>query len=169
MIKTLLFILTFLFVTCHISATNRLSNAVVGNWNAASSWVAGVVPGANDTAVIVNGANITLNVASAQLFNLQINTGGTFNCGANTLALFGVFTNSGTFNSGTGTIHFNGFAFKQTIQGASITTFNNIIVDNTNGTVGFGVTAHPVETIIKGNFTNNGVFNRNCTSFPAVS
>lgn len=168
MIKTLLFILGFLFLTSRLNAINRLSNAVVGNWNAATSWAAGVVPGANDTAVIVNGANITLNVASAQIFNLQINTGGTFNCGANTLALFGVFTNSGIFNCGTGTIHFNGFAFKQTIQGASITTFYNIIVDNTNGTSGFGVTAHPVETIIRGNFTNNGVFNRNCTSFPTA-
>ncbi len=163
--------LLFLLALCcfqTIFAATITSNVVTGNWNSAASWVGGIIPGPADRAVVVSGAVITLNV-NASITELQINTGGTFNCSSNTLTLTGDFSNNGTFNSQTGTVHFNGFSLSQSIFGTSITTFNNIINDNTNGAAGMGVSAHQVETRIKGNFVQNGVFNRNSTSFPSAT
>lgn len=165
--RRIIFLFTVLCAHTILAATIT-SNAVTGNWTSPASWVGGIVPGPADDAVIVSGAVITLNV-NASITALQINTGGTFNCSTNTLTLTGNFFNNGTFNSGTGTVHFNGFSLPQSIFGTSITTFNNIINDNTNGATGMGVTAHEVETRIKGNFVQNGVFNRNSTSFPAAT
>lgn len=165
--RRLLFILAILCAPKLFAATIT-SNAVTGNWSAGTSWVGGIVPGPADNAVIVSGAVITLNV-NATIVELQINTGGTVNASSNTLTITGDFFNNGTFNSQTGTVHFNGFSLPQSIFGTSITTFNNIINDNTNGSTGMGVTAHEVETRIKGNFVQNGVFNRNSTSFPAAT
>lgn len=166
--KKLLLILSITFISKTIFSLNITSTAVTGNWNATTSWVGGVIPGPNDSVFIVNTANITLNIPSVQVFKFQINTGGIFNCGANTLALYGHFVNNGAFNAGTGTVNFNGFSFIQPILGLSITTFYNLTINNTNGIASFGVTAHPVETRIVGNFTNNGVFNRGCTGYPST-
>lgn len=164
--KSLFLVALFIATITTTFAVNRLSNAVTGNWSSSSSWVGGIIPGVNDTAIIVNGAHITLNVANPQIFSLHINTGGIFSCSSNTLSLSGRFVTNGTFNANTGTILFNGFAFKQAILGNNVPTFNNVIINNTNTTIGFGVTAHPIETRFSGNIICNGVFNRNCTSTP---
>ncbi len=164
--KNILIAILFIASVTTSVAVNRLSNAVTGNWSSASSWASGIVPGANDTAIIVNGANITLNVANPQIFSLHINTGGVFSCSSNTLSLSGRFITNGTFNSNTGTILFNGFSFPQALLGNNVPIFNNVIINNTNTAIGFGVTAHPVETRFKGNIVCNGVFNRNCTVTP---
>ncbi|MES2568059.1 MAG: gliding motility-associated C-terminal domain-containing protein [Bacteroidota bacterium] len=166
MIKNILVIL-LLSVSSVLFSINISSNAVSGNWNAATSWAGGIVPTGNDSVIIVNGSSITLNV-SAQIFHLQINSTGTLSCSSNTLSLFGKFVNNGTFNANTGTVLFNGFVFKQPILGTTITTFKNVIINNTNGINSYGVTAHPLETRFSGNIINNGVFNRNCTSSPTA-
>ena len=166
--KKNIFLFAFFCIIHNYLAVNRLSNAVTGNWSATTSWVGGIVPTASDTAIIVNGANITINVASPQIFNLRINSGGVLSCSSNTLNLTGKFENNGTFNANTGAVNFNGFAFPQPIVGNSITTFNNMIINNTNTTISFGVTSHPLETRFVGNIICNGVFNRNCTSSPTA-
>jgi gliding motility-associated-like protein len=167
MIKKI-FVILFLSINSIMLSLNISSNAVTGNWNATTSWAGGIVPTGNDSVIIVNGSIITLNIASAQIFHLQINSTGILSCSSNTLSLFGKFVNNGTFNANTGTVRFNGFVFKQPILGTSITTFNNMIVNNTNGTNAYGVTAHPLETRFVGNIITNGVFNRNCTGSPTA-
>lgn len=141
------------------------SNAVAGNWTAGASWVGGVVPGAGDVAVIVNGGNITVNT-NITVGSMQINAGGILNGSSFNIVLLNNWTNNGTFNDGTSTVLFNGGG-SQTINGTGL-NFNHIVVNNNNGSAGMGVSAHPVNTIVFGNFQNNGVFNRNNTSFPAA-
>ena len=178
----------FIFVF-KVFSSNITSNAVTGNWNSSSSWVGSVIPGVNDTVVIVNGANITLNI-NATVYKLRINSGGILNLSSNTLKLNGngsdngsisiygtlnlnsgtleltgdFYTGSstypGTFNASTGTVNFDGNVHQQ-IYGETIPEFFNLITSNTNNSLQMGVTAHPVNTVIKGNFVANGVFNRN--------
>jgi gliding motility-associated-like protein len=142
------------------------SNAITGNWTSTASWSGGVVPGAGDVAVIVSGANITIN-SNITIGTVQINSGGILNGSSFSITLLGNWTENGTFNMGTSTIIFNGTG-SQTINGSSAISFRNIIVNNTNGGPGMGVSSHPVNVNVYGDFQNNGVFNRNNTSFPAA-
>jgi len=176
-----------IFVTS-LKAATVTSNAIAGNWNSASSWVGGTIPTANDSVVIVNGANITLNV-NATVYKLKINTGGTLNIGTYTLTLYGNgglggnleiygtlnansgtiqltgdFTLSGTFNYGTSTVVFNGNDAQRMLGNSP--TFYHLRSTNTNNANGKGVSLHQTNTIIKGNFIADGVFNRNSQSFP---
>ena len=192
------FILSFiLFTLCfHVFSSNISSNAVTGNWNSTTSWVGGVVPGTNDTVIIVNGSNITLN-ANATVYKMRISSGGIFNLSSNKLKLNGngadngsmsiygtlnlntgileltgdFYTGSstyqGTFNANTGTVNFNGNVHQQ-IYGETIPEFYNLTTSNTNNSLQMGVTGHSVNTVIKGNFVANGVFNRNSdNNYPA--
>ena len=172
-----------------ISASNILSTVTTGNWSNSTSWVGGVVPGVNDSVIIVNGANITLN-ANSVIYKIAINTGGTLsisdktltlqgntNLGGNcsswgtlnlntgTIQLTGNFINYGTFNCATGTVIFNG-TDGQGIEGTTVSTFYNLRTMNTNAAVGKGLSAHSVNTIIKGNFIADGTFNRNSQGYP---
>jgi len=174
-----------------LKAATVTSNAVTGNWNAASSWVGGTIPSANDSVVIVNGANITLNV-NATVYKLKINTGGTLNIGTYTLTLngnggiggnleiygtlnansgtiqlTGDFTLYGTFNYGTSTVVFNGNDAQRMLGNSP--TFYHLRSTNTNNANGKGVSLHQSNTIIKGNFIADGVFNRNSQSFPSAT
>jgi gliding motility-associated-like protein len=146
-------------------AATITSNAVTGNWTTGSSWVGGIAPGAADMGVIVSGANITIN-ANITIGSIQINSGGIINGLSSNIILLNNWTNNGTFNYGTSTILFNGTG-SQTINGGTA-SFHHIIVNNTNGAPGMGVSSHPVNLFVYGNFQNNGVFNRNNTSFPAA-
>lgn len=159
-------VLAFICLATLAKSATINSNAVTGNWLSGSSWVGGVVPGINDIAVIVSGANITIN-GNISISSVQVNTGGTLNAGSATITLNEDWTVNGTFNRGTSTVIFNGTG-AQTLNGTSPVNFQNIIINNTNGATGMGVTTHPVNTIIYGNIQNNGVFNRNSTSFPNV-
>lgn len=177
-----------LIISIHAKSSTITSNAVTGNWSSTSSWVGGVIPTANDSAVIVNGASITLNV-NATVYKLKINSGGTLNIGSYTLTLQGSsglggnldiygtlnlntgtiqltgdFTNSGTFNYGTGTIIFNGSDAQRML--GNVPTFYHLRSTNTNNNNGKGVSLHQTNTIIKGNFIADGVFARNSQSFP---
>ncbi len=172
----------------YLSAATVTSNAVTGNWNSASSWVGGTIPTANDSVVIVNGANITLNV-NATVYKLKINSGGTLNVGTYTLSLngngilggnlenYGIlnlnngiiqltgdFVLYGTFNCGTGTVTFNGNDAQRML--GNVPTFYHLRSTNTNNALGKGVSLHPTNTIIKGNFIADGVFARNSQGYP---
>ncbi len=172
----------------HLFSATITSNAVTGNWNSASTWVGGQIPGVNDSVVIVNGANITLNV-NATVYKLKINSGGTLNIGNYTLTLngngtlggnleiygtlnlntgtvqlTGDFILSGTFNHGTGTITFSGNDSQRML--GNVPTFYHLRSTNTNNAQGKGVSLHQTNTIIKGNFIADGVFARNSLNFP---
>jgi len=179
-----------------VFSANITSNAVTGNFSSTASWVGGVAPGANDTVIIVSGANISL-TANATVYKLRISSGGSLNLSSNTLKLNGngadygsmsiygtlnlntgtleltgdFYTGSstypGTFNCNTGTVNFIGNEH-QMISGTTIPTFYNFITSNTNNALLKGVTGHPVNTIFKGNFVANGVFNRSSeNNYPA--
>ena len=160
------------------------SNAVTGNWTNSASWVGGILPGSNDTVVIVNGANISLNT-NAIVYKMTINTGGIFNLSDDTLTLagnntiggnlniYGTFNGNsgavyltgnfycvGTFNSGTSTFVFNA-SDGQSIGGTTIPSFCNLRTTNLSNGAGQGVSLHPTNTIITGNFIADGTWNRN--------
>ncbi len=183
-----LFLAGVLCICANYNAATITSNAVTGNWNSASTWVGGVIPGINDSVVIVNGANITLNV-NATVYKLKINTGGILNIGSYTLTLngngilggnldiygtlnlntgiiqlTGDFVLSGTFNCGTGTVTFNGNDAQRML--GNVPTFYHLRSANTNNALGKGVSLHQTNTIIKGNFIADGVFARNSQSYP---
>ncbi|MBI5540123.1 MAG: gliding motility-associated C-terminal domain-containing protein [Bacteroidia bacterium] len=176
-------------IFAELNASSISSTITTGNWSSTASWVGGVIPGINDSVIIVNGANITLN-ANSVIYKITINTGGTLNLSDKTLTLqgntnlggncgiwgtlnlntgtiqqTGNFINYGTFNCGTGTVIFNG-TDGQGIEGNTVSTFYNLRSMNTNAAVGKGLSAHPVNTIIKGNFIADGTFNRNSQGNP---
>lgn len=186
--KALVFVFFTLFIAGSMVAANITSNAVTGNWNSTASWSGGVLPTTNDTVIIAAGAHITLN-ANATVYKLRVSSGGTLSLGSYTLKLNGngvdygsmsiygtlnlnsgtleltgdFYTGSstypGTFNCNTGTVNFIGNEHQQ-IYGTTVPTFYNLTTSNTNNALQKGVTGHPVNTIIKGNFVANGVFNR---------
>lgn len=156
----------FTFFLNSLTAATISSKAITANWLSASTWVGGVVPGQNDVAVIVNGGNITVN-GNISIGSVQVNTGGTLNASSFTITIYNNWLINGSFNRGTSTVVFNGNA-SQSINGSAAIRFQNIVVNNANGSAGMGVTANSVNTFIYGNFEQNGVFNRNSTAFPNV-
>lgn len=187
--KNIFLLLAGLFFFCsNFNAATVTSNAVTGNWNSASTWVGGIIPGINDSVVIVSGANITLNV-NATVYKLKINSGGTLNIGSYTLTLngdgtlggnleingtlnlntgtiqlTGDFVLYGTFNYGTGLVTFNGNDAQRML--GNVPTFYHLRSTNTNNALGKGVSLHQTNTIIKGNFIADGVFARNSQGYP---
>jgi hypothetical protein len=68
--------------------------------------------------------------------NFTINTGASLTfTGSGTLFLGGSWSNSGVFNTGTGTVEFTGSQDASILGGASPETFYNIIVSKTNATL----------------------------------
>lgn len=51
------------------------SNAVTGNWDATTTWVGGVVPGASDDVIIADGAVVTININSITVASLTVGQG----------------------------------------------------------------------------------------------
>jgi len=84
----------------------------------------GIVTINGNTSIVSTGISTTINFL---LINGTLNAAGNVNLRRN-------FTNNGTFNAGTGTVSFSG-SVTQSIQGSSLTTFNNINVNNTNAFV----------------------------------
>ena len=85
--------------------------------------------------------------------NLTINSGATV-AASQDIQIAGNWTNDGTFTPGMKTVTFNGTT-SQTIGGAAITTFNNIVFDT-----GSSVTAPAGDMKVTGNWTK-GVFTHN--------
>lgn len=137
------------------------TTAQAGDWNTAATWAGGVLPPAGSAVVIdhdvtvnsaVTNATGTLTVSAAKTLTFgggtlttnAVNISGTLTMTTGTLTIASgyTFTNSGTFNAGSGTIAFAGAG---TIAGTS--TFNNITLA---GAVNFGTTS-----TITGNLTIN--------------
>ncbi|MCJ7552452.1 MAG: DUF4097 domain-containing protein [Ignavibacteriaceae bacterium] len=66
---------------------------------------------------------------------ITIKSGTTITCGSATITLSGNWSNSGTFNAGTGTVIFNGTSGNQTITNSSGETFYNLTVNKSSGDV----------------------------------
>ena len=167
--KSLLHLVVFIAFAVFLNplnAANISSKAITANWLSASSWVGNVVPTQNDIAIIVSGGNITIN-GNISVGSVTVNSGGTLNAGSSVISLYDDWLINGTFNRGTSTVKFSGNG-SQSINGSSVIRFENIINNNTNGGAGMGVTANSINTFVYGNFEQNGVFNRNSTSFPNV-
>jgi hypothetical protein len=95
-------------VTGSVSVTvNPVTRSAMrdGPWNDPATW-GGTLPGAGEDVVIPEGISVWLDVASPAIRNLTIV--GTLALGANTLTLKGNFTNTGTFDPGTGTVVLTG-------------------------------------------------------------
>jgi hypothetical protein len=86
------------------------------------------------TAPISFGSTATFN--NAMDFNTNATFSSTVTAGGNALSFAGDFINNGTFNS-TGTITFDGSS-TQSIAGSSSTSFENLTISNTTGTVTIG-------------------------------
>jgi hypothetical protein len=89
------------------------------------------------------------------LQNVNIKANGTFVASNLNITVGGNWINDGTFTAGTNTVTFNGTG---TLSGASIGTanssFHNVLITGT-------LTGHANTMNVKGNWTNNGVFNHN--------
>ncbi len=66
------------------------------DWDTADNWDLGLVPQANDTAVIANVANQPTLGSNTEVTNLTINTGATLSLDGNNLTVSGTYSNSGT-------------------------------------------------------------------------
>ena len=109
------------------------------------TWSCGVVPDADDTAIIGTGTEVTLDT-NRSILGLVIQGGATFNQSFWTLTSVktndSFFDNNGTYNPGTGT-----FVFAQNggVYGSSATTFRNVTI---RGGVDFsGTTSTPQATV----------------------
>ena len=105
-----------------------------GNWSDVNTWsitgcgesVASSVPGGANNVVICSGNTVTMDVSSSCL-DLTINEG-TLSA-ASSFTVTGNWANNGTFSAGTQTVTFKGTRM-QNISGSSVTTFNNITLNN---------------------------------------
>ena len=100
----------FLCFVASVNAATITSTATGGTWSTGSTWVGGVVPSTNDTAIIANGAVVNL-TAGRTVINLTINAGGTLNISnVNNLTVTSTFINNGTFTGTTGRLYLTGTA-----------------------------------------------------------
>jgi Secretion system C-terminal sorting domain len=106
-----------------------------------------------DTTSSPTGKLITYPLTVVQHVNTKVN--GTFNANNLNIIVGGNWINNGTYLTGNNTVTFNGVG---TVSGASITTansgFNHVIITGT-------LTGHANTMNVKGNWTNDGVFNHN--------
>ncbi|MBS1634493.1 MAG: T9SS type A sorting domain-containing protein [Bacteroidetes bacterium] len=127
-----------------------------GNWNSPGTWNSGTIPGANDHVIISSGHSLNIN-SPGYCHHLFIDTNAslTIDSGA-VLTLNGNWDNSGTFNGSGSTIQFNG-GINQTINGTSLTTFENILVIN-NSSVALNTNSNLRGTLSlqQGTFTTTG-------------
>ncbi len=103
------------------------------DWNTATNWCSGAVPTSATDVTIPSSPTMQPVIGSAggACKNITIQSGASLTIsGAYTLDLKADWTNSGTFNAGTGTVTFTGTS-AQTITGA--TTFSNLTINNATG------------------------------------
>ena len=116
---------------------------------------AGTLPFNNFTIGSGGGAGTTTLTGNLNVDGvLTIESSMTLSAGSNTINCAGNFTNSGTFTAGTSTVIFDGTT---TLSGN--TTFNHLTIA-ASSTLSVGATT----TSLKGNFTNNGTFNRDTST-----
>ncbi len=112
-------------------ATNRYSNLVLSGSGTKNMPVTPLAVHADFTAsgpiTVVSGSSLTVHG------HVNIGNGTAFNAGAFSHAFNGNFTNNGSFTAPSGsTVTMNGLA-AQSMGGASVTTFNNLTINNSFG------------------------------------
>jgi hypothetical protein len=127
------------------TAPGNFVSIASGNWNAASTWDAGMVPASLDNATISTGHTVTINATSLEIANLAVN--GTLAYGS-TPTLFAVSGNL-TVNAGGLVNVFNG------TTGKTLNVAGNVVL---NGTIDLSIGA-----------TSEGTFVLNGSSLQTVS
>lgn len=103
-----------------------------GNWNDTTTWNCNCIPQAGSNIEIRSPHKVIVDSA-ANAADVIIDNGSTlmFNTGKN-LNITGNFNNLGTFEPGEGSVTFNGSSL-QTITGAGVTSFYDIVLNNAQG------------------------------------
>ena len=127
---------------------------------------------------IINGNSFNLTKAGTGVLSFGSNTvtlkdltinAGMLTATSSTLNLGGDFNNSGTFTHNSGLVNFNG-GLAQSIGGATVTTFNNLTLNNSNGlTVNINTNINNTLTLTNGNLIISTGSTLNITSGNAVS
>ena len=131
------------------------------DWNTGSNWCSGAVPSSSDNVTIPSAPSNQpiIGVAGGLCNNITINAGAVLTISSsNNLAVYGNWSNSGTFTANTSTVNFRG-SYAQTINGA--TTFSTLKANNTAGvTLGAAaaVTALNIGDEVSGSLFNDGGF-----------
>lgn len=117
------------FKNMEVSGTLAVGNNVSYSLNDGLLTVTGVMSTTNGNGTLTtNGATTIVSTGISTTINSLLNNG-TLDADVD-FTLLRNFTNNGTFNAGSGTLSFSG-SVTQSIQGSSVTTFNNINVTNT--------------------------------------
>lgn len=168
---------------------SEIISIATGNWDSASTWNCGCVPGSSsdvtidtghvvtimDTTIIgsidiLNNAMLTFGDTTASLTirgDLTIHTGGQLDVSAtnNPVFILGQWVSNGTFNPRLGTVTFTGTT-AQTMSGPGPTPFFNLVIDNTSG-VSISSGAFTVSNALTLNPSTT--FNTNNNSFTLIS
>lgn len=147
----------------------RYLNITSGNFNSASNWHAGTVPGSGESAVILDNTTLTL-TANQTVGSLTLRTGSYLNLSSYTLSIDdGTIINNGVISLGTSTINYSktgaqtiaAFTYNNlTISGSGTKTIGGAVTVNGNLTIGNGTTldASGYAMTVKGNWNNAGTF-----------
>lgn len=115
------------------------------SWSSLNNWYAfngstHVVPSALPVSVnnviipVADGLCVvnypSIDMATISIQNLNIENGSSLSLNSNLLNIYGNYVNNGTFNTGTGTVRFNG-TNAQSVTGTA--TFYNLTINNTSG------------------------------------
>lgn len=154
--KTIFTIAIIICTRCNLYSQFNINSISSGNWNNPSVWSSLSVPTISDNVTIASANSVTIN-ANSFCNNLVINNNGILNSDSGiVLNVKGNWANSGNYNSKKGTIAFNG-ATQQSIGGASLSTFNNLEINNTNGVIlSANESVKAFLTITQGTFTTSG-------------
>lgn len=129
------------------SLVSPYTTAGAGDWETGSTWIGGNIPTAGAATVIAHAVTCNTSVTNA-LTSITVNSGASLTFGSSgaittstlvndgsvimtsggtlNIAASGSITNNGTFTSGTGNVS---FANGATINGTTVITFNNFIVN----------------------------------------
>ncbi|MDT8412944.1 MAG: T9SS type A sorting domain-containing protein [Vicingaceae bacterium] len=111
------------------------STGVTTDWHLTTTWDCGCIPVQSSKVIVEAGHTVDINSQAALCSDLTID--GTLNINnGDTLYLSNAYINNNTFNTGTGTVSFDGIN-AQTITG--ITAFYNLHINNTNGVTNNGI------------------------------
>ncbi len=117
-----------------ISTCSKLWLGLTSDWNSGANWAPNGVPTSSQDVVIPNLANQPVISGTANARDVLVQSGGTLSITASgNLAVYGNFSNTGTFSTVTGsTLTFKGSS-AQAVSG--ISEVNNLSIDKTAGTV----------------------------------